>query len=840
MNQTPTRGGGYRGQGRGSRGNWRGGRGSGYRGGNWRGNNGRGNWRGRGRGSQADSQNSSQSSQPPRPRTIQMTIPDVVSPYNGWTKYFPHEVYSDQSPTAKLLTIAQRYLNEHKSMYDLATIETSRSFSVDYQEAVADKEIIEGMPNFVEDVKNSPERILNCFGLAMHQMMHEELQRELAADSVPILTSICVPKVICRMTNHIPMTPLKILKANYYGKFVSIKGTVVRVSNIKPLCTQMTFECPKCSHIQIVALPEGKYVMPTSCQGDECRSRTFVPLRSHPSTETIDWQTIQIQEIINDSQRESGRIPRTVDCELSCDLVDSCVPGDIVALTGVVKVMNSDEGRGRQKDKCMFLLYIAANSITNAKGCHSDAEGRQAGLAIDFSMKELYAINEIHSEPNLFRLLVASLCPSICGHELVKAGLLLVLMGGTQKFANDKNRIPVRGDPHILVVGDPGLGKSQMLQAVANVAPRSVYVCGNTTTTSGLTVTLSRESGSDYALEAGALVLADQGCCCIDEFDKMTNQHQALLEAMEQQSISIAKAGIVCNLPARTSIVAAANPTGGHYNRAKTVAENIKMGGALLSRFDLVFILLDKPDEEMDSLLSEHVMAMHAGKKRPQHTPSLSTPHTQEELRARAQFDAEKSVSERLKVTKGQTIDPIPPQLVRKYIGYARKYVNPKMTSAAAKVIQEFYLNLRKKHQSADSTPITTRQLESLIRLSEARARLELREEVTENDAHDVVDIMKHSMIDTYSDEFGGLDFQRSQHGSGMSSRSQGKKFIAVLQRITSRTYNSHFTVQEMRQIAQDANIQIRDFENFVSSLNNQGYLLKKGPRVYQLQIADC
>lgn len=163
-------------------------------------------------------------------------------------------------------------------------------------------------------------------------------------------------------------------------------------------------------------------------------------------------------------------------------------------------------------------------------------------------------------------------------------------------------------------MGDPGLGKSQMLQAAANLAPRGVYVCGNTTSTAGLTVSLSKETGSgDFALEAGALVLADQGCCCIDEFDKMGSQHNALLEAMEQQCVSLAKAGVVCSLPARTSILAAANPTGGHYNKAKTVSENLKMSSALLSRFDLVFILLDKPDEETDSILSEHVMALHSG-----------------------------------------------------------------------------------------------------------------------------------------------------------------------------------------------------------------------------------
>lgn len=390
-----------------------------------------------------------------------------------------------------------------------------------------------------------------------------------------------------------------------------------------------------------------------------------------------------------------------------------------------------------------------------------------------------------------------------------------------------------------MVVGDPGLGKSQMLQSVSNSAPRSVYVCGNTTTTSGLTVTLSKDGGSgDFALEAGALVLADQGCCCIDEFDKMSNQHQALLEAMEQQSISIAKAGIVCSLPARTSIIAAANPVGGHYNKGKTVAENLKMGSALLSRFDLVFILLDKPDEEMDNMLSEHVMALHAGRNRALSSSTVRRNNTSAN-ESLLFVETDKPLSERLKVSNREPFDPIPNQLLRKYVGYARKYVHPKIGPDAAKTLQEFYLELRRQHQTQDSTPITTRQLESLIRLTEARARLELREEATKEDAEDVIEIMKYSMVDTYSDQFGGLDFRRSQHGSGMSGRSKPKKLISALQRISDQTYNSIFTIQQMRHIARDIGLQVMDFEGFISSLNNQGFLLKKGPKVYQLQTAD-
>lgn len=290
-----------------------------------------------------------------------------------------------------------------------------------------------------------------------------------------------------------------------------------------------------------------------------------------------------------------------------------------------------------------------------------------------------------------------------------------------------------------------GLGKSQMLQSAANAAPLGIYVCGNTSTVSGLTVTISKDSGSnDFALEAGALVMGDRGICCIDEFDKMTTQHPALLEAMEQQCVSIAKGGIICNLPARTSILSAANPTGGHYQKNKSISENLKISPALLSRFDLVFILVDRPDPAKDRLLSMHLMALHAQKKDPRanfpataipspNDPSASTMSMADALiRMEAiqrstscvQFDAiqgdqnddgNHSLIERLRFC-GNEIDPIPHPILTVFIAYAKRYVNPRLSTAAAARLQKFYVEMRKRHMSFDSTPITTRQLESLIR----------------------------------------------------------------------------------------------------------------------------
>ncbi|KTG43970.1 hypothetical protein cypCar_00015230 [Cyprinus carpio] len=812
----------------GGRGGWRGGRG--WNNGQYRG------WRGRqwSRGGGNYSTNNTQHGFTPKvsqARVSQATL-DIMCPYKGWRLYFS-EGFVESSPYVEKIKVFEQYFTSQIDLYDKDEIERKGSILVDYKDLLCNKLISHTLPDLAKDLKEMPEKILDCLGVAIHQAGFDCGSGETCSRTAG------TGRASCRVYNYEPLTPLKSLRANLYGKFVAIRGTVVRVSNIKPLCRKLAFVCNSCGDTQSVTLPDGKYAIPTKCLQTECRGRSFTPNRSSPLTLTVDWQIVKVQELMSGDQRESGRIPRTIECELTQDLVDSCVPGDMVTITGVIKVSN-EEGNGRnKKDKCMFLLYIQANSVSNSKGqkskAASDSEGQ--GPSVEFSIKDLYAIQEIQAQEDLFKLIVNSLCPAIYGHLLVKAGLALTLFGGCQKYVDDKNRIPIRGDPHILIVGDPGLGKSQMLQAVCNVAPRGVYVCGNTTTTSGLTVSLSRDSGSgDYALEAGALVLGDQGICCIDEFDKMGSQHQALLEAMEQQSISLAKAGIVCTLPARTSIIAAANPVGGHYNKAKTVSENLKMGSALLSRFDLVFILLDTPNEDHDHLLSEHVMALRAGKSGAVSSAAVTRYSTQESSISILEVSSEKPLADTLKLVPGEAFDPIPHQLLRKYVGYARHYVHPTLSAEAAQVLQDFYLELRKQNQTADSTPITTRQLESLIRLTEARARVELREKATQSDAEDVVEIMKHSLADTYSDEFGRLDFDRSQLGSGMSNRSKVKKFVTALNRLAERTSKSMFEFQELRQLAKDLQIQVVDFEGFVGALNEQGYLLKKGHRTYQLQ----
>ncbi|XP_044516641.1 DNA helicase MCM8 isoform X3 [Gracilinanus agilis] len=766
----------------------------------WR--RGRGGWvsaKGRGKEQRGDGKKTVDkhvSLQSPEPWLQQSTL-DQFIPYKGWKLYFS-EVYSDSSPFVQKIQAFENFFIKHIELYDKDEIERKGSILVDYKELIQDDKLTNLIPNIATELRDMPEKTLACMGLAIHQILTKDLERhaaELQAQeglSNKGETIVNVPHIIARVYNYDSLTQLKNVRANCYGKYIALRGTVVRVSNIKPLCTKMAFLCAACGEIQSFSFPDGKYSLPTKCPVPVCHGKSFTALRSSPLTVTVDWQSIKIQELMSDDQREAGRIPRTIECELVQDLVDSCVPGDIVTITGIVKVSNTEDGSRNKNDKCMFLLYVEANSISNTKGQKPkiSEDGANYGTSMEFSLKDLYAIQEIQSEENLFKLIINSLCPVIFGHE-----------------------------------------------AVCNVAPRGVYVCGNTTTSSGLTVTLSKDSATgDFALEAGALVLGDQGICGIDEFDKMGNQHQALLEAMEQQSISLAKAGIVCSLPARTSIIAAANPVGGHYNKAKTVSENLKIGSALLSRFDLVFILLDTPNEDHDHLLSEHVMAIRAGKKKTISSVTVSRLSTQDSNTSLLEVVSDKPLSERLKISPGENLDPIPHHLLRKYVGYSRQYVHPKLSPEAAQILQDFYLELRKQTQLLNGTPITTRQLESLIRLTEARTRLELREKATKEDAEDIVEIMKYSMLGTYSDQFGNLDFERSQHGSGMSNRSAAKRFISALNTIAERTYNNLFQYQQLRQISKELHIKVADFENFISSLNDQGYLLKKGPKVYQLQ----
>ncbi|KAK4798089.1 hypothetical protein SAY86_030415 [Trapa natans] len=694
---------------------------------------------------------------------------------------------------------------------------------------------------FYELLEKRPKEALSCLSAAVHKAKQEYSRIE------------DIVKINVRLHNYPEsMIALKNLKAAYIDKIISVRGTIVKVSTVRPLVVRMCFHCAKCKTSIKCTFPDGKFSPPAICSLHGCKSRTFIPIRS--TAETIDFQKIRLQELQQSENHEEGRVPRTVECELTEDLVDMCIPGDVVTVIGFVKVINNymDIGGGKSKSKNQgfYSLYLEAASIKNSKSQStledssdiiSDTRNTELSDLFSFTPRDLEFIVKFSEEygTDVFRQIIQSICPSIYGHELVKAGITLALFGGVRKHSLDQNKVPVRGDIHVIIVGDPGLGKSQLLQAAASVSPRGIYVCGNATTNAGLTVAVVKDSmTSDYAFEAGAMVLADGGLCCIDEFDKMSAEHQSLLEAMEQQCVSIAKAGLVASLSARTSVLAAANPVGGHYNRAKTVNENLKMNAALLSRFDLVFILLDKPDELLDKRVSEHIMSLHArsGEKLPASKRMRRDASSSESLESGVMDFNVKSGSLvsrlRLHPQEHRNFVPLPGPLLRKYIAYSRTYVFPRMTRPAAEIIQKFYLRLRDHSTSADSTPITARQLESLVRLAQARARVDLREEITAQDALDVVEIMKESLYDKYVDEHGVVDFARS---GGMSRQKEAKRFLSALCKQSELQQKDCFSISEIYSLADRINLRVPDIDTLVDNLNSVGYLLKKGPKTYQV-----
>ncbi|XP_018646085.1 DNA replication licensing factor MCM8, putative [Schistosoma mansoni] len=691
-------------------------------------------------------------------------------PYPGWLLYFPTRLYENSSKiTLDFLTdlvqksgynlLSNPYTINHVSNFvgntlDWIKIETQGAVLIDYSSIIHSKLLQDKLQinkyfgdHVIGGIECAEycEIILRAFGLALHTLCYRTAYKH---DSVPDIFKVenesigvntRLPGYIAaRIVNHSPITPLRKLRAHHLGQFISVKGIVVRLGPVEPVCHRLVFECCRCEMKQVLILPDnGNYATPSKCPTKDCRSRSFEPLLNHPDTLTIDTQIVTIQEASSDNHEidgnhrdassssvtSIGRSARCLACRLERDLIDSCIPGDVLHLTGLIGLISSDG--------------LGASSSSSSSAYSSSWSSRRGATMYslimnvnnnEFSMKDLYAIREISEQPNLFRLLVCSLCPSICGRGLIKAGLILALFGGTQsttdrnvKQFNYESSFVRRSASHVLIVGDPGLGKSQLLRAAASLAPRVLYVCGNTATAAGLTVSTIREgnnSGGGFGLEAGALVLADQGCCCIDEFDKLTCDPAVLLEAMEQQSVSVARGGLVANLPARAAVLAAANPINGHYDITRRLDENLRIPSALLSRFDLIFVLLDHPDEVADRLLSEHVTAVHTGNWRP------------------SSFICSQAVNQRDHCMNNNN-------------------QNCNVGARGGTIVQEFdssiplsqrlelLVELRKHRHSRDTFPVTLRQLESLIRLTQARARAELREEATKQDALDVCELMQ-------------------------------------------------------------------------------------------------
>ena len=460
------------------------------------------------------------------PESVENFCPASPSscPYSQWRRYLPTTPYTDDCPELSHITAARNYITRQDDLVDRDLLEETKHFYLDVTALLEDDQLGLEWPGLEEMLRTRTEVVCGLFGLAMHHLLT-------ASDTSPA----SVPLVRARLENYDNLVALSNLRSNYFQKLVVVEGNIVKVGPLTVLNTWLAWQCVNCRQEVVIQQPGGKFRAPTRCHQGCSNQKNFIPLRQSSSTITVNRQMVRLQEVL---EEERGRVPRTVECELLEDLVDTCIPGDHVKITGVLKTSDVKSKKQSRKNQTQFLLFISAVGVSNDRIPY---DLRAVGDLVHFTYNDHALIQDIHSfGPNIFKLLVNSLCPTVFGHNMVKAGLLLAMFGGTVR---SDRVVPERAAPHILVVGDPGLGKSQMLTAAANMAPRGNFVSGKTSTAVGLTMTMTREARSDLSLQAGALVLADQGVCCIDEFDKMSAHHSALLEAMEQQSIRLVSAG---------------------------------------------------------------------------------------------------------------------------------------------------------------------------------------------------------------------------------------------------------------------------------------------------------
>jgi replicative DNA helicase Mcm len=538
--------------------------------------------------------------------------------------------------------------------------------------------------------------------------------------------------------------PIRDLRAKHLGQYIAVEGLVRKSTEVRPRVTDALFQCLRCGTIIKEPQDGQNFREPLECyeeQGGCKRSASATKFRLLTETSMyVDTQKLEIQE--SPEGLRGGEEPQRLTLYVEDDLTGHTNPGERVVMNGILRSVQ--KGRTGAKST-LFDIFM---DVTSAEKEQVEFE------EIEVTEEDARLIREAGASPDILRMITASIAPSLYGMHVEKEALALQLFSGVAKVMPDGRRI--RGDIHVLMVGDPGIGKSELLSYMSRLSPRGIYATGKAATAAGLTAAAVRDEFGEgrWTLEAGALVLADLGLAAIDEIEKMNPQDRsAIHEAMEQQRISVAKAGITAVLQSRCSVLAAANPKFGRFDEHKYLSEQIDLSPTLLSRFDIIFAMIDRPQTERDRELAEHILKGHRVGEIARRRETGATTHAADDI--------------------GVPFTPhFSPDFLRKYVAYAKR-IYPVMTDEAMAAIQKKYLDIRKTGEGAGSSvPITPRQLEAIIRLSEAGARLRLSEAVTGDDADRAVRIVEYWMGKVAGEE-GRFDIDIIQTGISQSQREQ-------------------------------------------------------------------
>ena len=666
---------------------------------------------------------------------------------------------------------AYRYVDEIDKMMS----SNSKYVNIDYNDLVTHPEI--------ETVFNEkPDEILDAFTRAIKGILQQ---------GFPKYAKKIEHEIRARIGNYPVQRSLRQINAEVIGKMTSVSGMVLRASEVKPLAKELVFMCPEGHRTDVILDKDLKLTTPVQCSNSKC---THKELGIEPkSSRFIDVQFVRLQELPEDLP--PGQLPHYLDVTVKQDLVDNARPGDRIVLTGIIRIEQERMAGISKHESPLYRLRLDGNNVEFLGGKVGKTSRRIEREQI--SPEEEKMISALSKNPDIYNRLIESYAPHITGHEIIKESILLLMAGSTQRQLNDGSKI--RGDINIFLVGDPGTAKSEMLKFCARIAPRGLYTSGRGSTAAGLTAAVVRDANGIFMLEAGATVLGDQGLVCIDEFDKMkAEDRSALHEVMEQQTASIAKGGIVATLNARASILAAANPMYGKYDPFKNITENVNLPVPLLTRFDLIFVVRDKPSKERDSKIARHIINLHTPKG----------------IDSRSLIDSE---------------------TLTKYLSYAKR-IQPVLTKEAEEKILDYYMKMRSMGQdNEDTITVTPRQLEGLIRLATARARLLLKNQVEGSDAQRAIDLLEEMFNEAGVDVNTGKVDLGTLQGRPRSEVSKMQLFMDVIRSLEGEHKHPVEESQLVEELAKTDKFTEDEARNYIRKMQKDSVIYEAKPGYYNI-----